>query len=178
MDAGRGNPGKMRKAGDVVTALFTDRYGPEFMENARSNAGLFSSWNELVSEVWPIGPDQRKDDIPAAAVHSRIKELERGMLLVEADHPGWIQILQTRQAELLSVVQRRYPELDIRGIAFRLGREIPPDPLDPQISPDNSEPENYTFEPARNSDQEEPGNEEFYAALKGLEKSMKKRNGL
>ena len=120
----------MRKAGDIVMDLFRDQFGPEFMETARSTVGLFSSWARVVTEVWPrpFGTEQSTEDIPAAAVHSRIRELERGVLLVEADHPGWIQILQTKQAELLAVVQRRYPELSIRGIAFRLNRE----PITPQ----------------------------------------------
>ena len=101
----------MRKAGDILSDFFREKFGPQFMETARSTSGLFSSWARVV------------EDIPAAAAHSRIRELERGILLVEADHPGWIQILQTKQGELLSVVQSRYPELDIRGIAFRLSRE-------------------------------------------------------
>ena len=149
----------MRKAGDIVTALFREQFGDSFVETARSTAGLFSSWSLIVSEVWS-GNEQRRSfestmrnsspgvipennrfessrsentrsesaaegsvDIPAAAVHSRIRELERGVLLVEVDHPGWIQIFQTKQGVLLSAVQRRYPELDIRGIAFRLSRE-------------------------------------------------------
>jgi hypothetical protein len=113
----------MRKAGDIISALFKEKFGPEFAETAKSSAGLFSSWGRVVAEVWPSGSDVNSLDIPAAAVHSRILELERGVLLVEADHPGWVQILQTKQTELLSVVQRRYPKLDIRGVAFRLSRE-------------------------------------------------------
>ena len=114
----------MRKAGDILTALFRDRFGPEFLENARANVDLFSSWKDIVASVWPqsLENGQRQDDIPAAAVHSHVGELENGVVLVEADHPGWIQILQTKQSELLSTVQRKYPELKIRAIAFRLGR--------------------------------------------------------
>ena len=112
----------MRKAGDILTALF----GPDFWKNASLNADLFSSWQEIISEVWPRSEDAEQDDIPAAAVHSRVKELEHGVLLVEADHPGWVQILQTKQSELLSTVQRRYPKLGITGIAFRLSREPMP----------------------------------------------------
>jgi predicted nucleic acid-binding Zn ribbon protein len=117
----------MRKAGDVITELFREQFGPEFMASARASSDLFSSWPQVIAKVWPRSfdaedPGAGPDDVPAAAVHSRIRELERGMLLVEADHPGWIQILQTKQAELLSAVQRGYPELDIRGIAFRLSR--------------------------------------------------------
>jgi hypothetical protein len=119
----------MRKAGDIITDLLREKFGNGFMESARSSAALFSSWTRIVAEVWPrsFDADGRKAegplDMPAAAVHSEIVELERGVLLVEADHPGWIQLLKTRQTELLSAVQRRYPELNIRGIAFRLNRK-------------------------------------------------------
>ena len=108
----------MRKAGDVISLLFKQRFGEDFVENARSSADLFNSWEKIVCQVWP-----HSEDIPAVAVHSRIKELERGVLFVEADHPGWIQILQTKQAELLQAIQRGYPKQDIRGIAFKLSRE-------------------------------------------------------
>ena len=111
----------MRKAGDIIVSLFRDEFGDDFIESARSSTGLFSSWAQVVTELWSQGRDS-PEDIPAVAVHSRIRELERGELLVEADHPGWIQILQTKQAELLAAVQRRYPELDIRTIAFRLSQ--------------------------------------------------------
>jgi predicted nucleic acid-binding Zn ribbon protein len=116
----------MRKAGDIITELFRERFGDQFMETARSTAGLFSSWTKVVAEAWSRTErrtENSPEDVPAAAVHSRIRELERGVLLVEADHPGWIQILQTKQAALLSAVQRRYPDLDIKAIAFRLSRE-------------------------------------------------------
>ena len=161
----------MRKAGDIITELFRENFGPEFMETARSNAGLFSSWKEIVTEVWPradLGPE----DIPAAAVHSRIWELERGLLLVEADHPGWIQILQTKQAEILAVVKRRYPELGIRGIAFRLSR----DTLSAREEP--AAPVREIRREPLPASHDAPRDEEFYAALKGLEESIKERNGL
>lgn len=114
----------MRKAGEIVTSLFSDRNGNNFWETARANADMFSSWKDIVTKVWPrnINSELRQDDIPPAAVHSRIRELERGVLMVEADHPGWIQILQTKQSELLSAVQSKYPELGVRCIAFRLSR--------------------------------------------------------
>ena len=178
----------MRKAGDIITDLFRERFGPEFMETARANAGLFSSWAKIAAEVWPCPDKSAADDMPAAAVHSRIRELERGVLLVEADHPGWIQILQTKQAELLSAVQRRYPDLGIRGIAFRLSREpfssseisgetSAETPVDVSEIPAKDEDRSYEY---RNQAAHGPvqRDEEFYTALKGLENSIKKRNRL
>jgi len=175
----------MRKAGDIVSALFRDRFGPDFMESAKSSAGLFSSWEKIVAEIWPADEEQKKDDVPAAAVHSRIRELEKGVLLVEADHPGWIQILQTKQAELLAVVRRRHPDLDIRAIAFRLSqasRPVPaapapdvaaPVPVSKAATPEAAAPETATPSPRAKTS---TGDEDFYAALKRLDDSIKKRN--
>jgi hypothetical protein len=113
----------MRKAGEVISLLLKQRFGVDFMDNAISSSELFNSWEKTVCQVWQHGDVQINEDTSAVAVHSRIRELERGVLIVEADHPGWIQILQTKQAELLMAIQYRYPRQDIRGIAFRLSKE-------------------------------------------------------
>ena len=107
----------MKKASDIISDLFSKNFGKEFMEAGRSTSVLFSSWPQIVMEAWS------RADIPPAAAHSRIRELQQGRLLVEADHPGWIQILKTKQAQLLEIAKHRHPELDIRGIDFRLSRE-------------------------------------------------------
>jgi len=177
----------MKKAGDFISALLREQFGPEFMDTARLTTGLFSSWVQIVKEVWPQSvqadsDNQGFDDIPAVAVHSRIKELERGILLIEADHPGWIQILQTKQGGLLSAVQRRYRELNIRGIAFRLSREpfSFADEEKPLVATGDeiAKPIEEKKEPLPTvSDRADtPGDEEFYAALKNLKKSIQERN--
>lgn len=186
----------MKKAGDIISELFRERFGPDSLETARSNAGLFSSWTRIAAEVWPRRDrtDSLPDDVPAAA-HSRIRELESGVLLVEADHPGWVQLLQTRQEELLALVQRRYPKLGIRAIAFMLSREPftieYPKPDNHAVTADDILPEPAQGRPpAQNGNGFEniqpdsvfdsavpsPRHEELYAALKGLEESVKKRN--
>ena len=177
----------MKKAGDIISALFRERFGPEFMDTAMAASGLFSSWVQIAKEVWPQSAQDKVDnagfeDIPAVAVHSRVREMERGILLIEADHPGWIQILQTKQSSLLSAVQRRYKDLNIRGIAFKLSRE-----------PFSSTDEEKTLSPANDEiadsieEKQEPlptnpvgvethEDKELYAALKSLKKSIKERN--
>lgn len=118
----------MKKIGDIVAELLREKLGAEFMQNAQNTADLFSSWTQVLAEVCRKpdcgqGSALSAEDIPAEAANSRIKDLRRGVLLVEADHPGWVQILQTKQADLLAAVQRRCPELDIQSISFRLSRK-------------------------------------------------------
>ncbi|MDR0643521.1 MAG: DUF721 domain-containing protein [Treponema sp.] len=98
----------MVKAGELLSVLFDER----FVTKARKMSKLFSSWRTIVGE----------EKIGSASDHSYIAEFERNVLLIEADHPGWIQILQTKQQELLDNFQRRFPDIGITGISFRLSR--------------------------------------------------------
>jgi hypothetical protein len=99
----------MKTAGDILSTLFDER----FMKKAQGYSKLFDSWADITA----------KNGIASAADHSRIKELDRGILLVETDHPGWKQILQTKQSQLLNDFRRRFPDMDISAISLMLSRD-------------------------------------------------------
>jgi len=81
-----------------------------FMKKAQGVSKLFNSWIDITA----------KNKIAAAGDHSRIKEIENGILLIEVDHPGWKQILQTKQEKLLYDFRYRFPDMNISGIALKL----------------------------------------------------------
>jgi hypothetical protein len=108
----------MKRAGEYLTAIID----ADLFKKARSYSGFFSSWARICQDC----------GIAAAAGHSRIRELEKGILVVEADHPGWIQILQTKAPWILDAARRHAPELDIRGISLtRNGARSPVSPSGP-----------------------------------------------
>jgi len=55
--------------------------------------------------------------------HSHPADIKHGILIVETEHQGWTQLLQLQQDRILEEIQRRFPDLGIRGIAWRLGNE-------------------------------------------------------
>jgi len=110
----------VKKAGNILTAWFNEQYDSETLETARISAELFStSWAAVAKDV----------QIPSASDHCRIRELERGILVIEAEHPGWVQILQTKQTLLLKAFQKKFPELKIQGLSFYLSRELISKPM-------------------------------------------------
>ena len=98
----------MKRVGDVLSAIFDEG----LMKKAREYSTLFSCWQDLTE----------KNGIAAAADHSWIKSLDRGLVWIEVDHPGWKQILQTKESKLLSDFRYRFPEMDISGISIMLSR--------------------------------------------------------
>jgi hypothetical protein len=154
----------MKTAGDVLSALFDER----FMKKAEGVSKLFDSWTNITA----------KNGIAAAADHSRIKDMDRGILLVEMDHPGWKQIIQTKQAKLLNDFRRRFPELGISGISLMLARPEPQTAETPPLQ----EQSPYVEEPSVKAAEEIPAkgydaikDEDFKETLKRLGKNIAAR---
>ena len=98
----------MKRAGDVLSAIFDE----QLIKKARGYSRFFDFWATTL----------KKNGIAAAADHSRIKELEQGIILVETDHPGWKQTIQTKQSKILDDFCRSFPDLGITGISLMLNR--------------------------------------------------------
>ena len=112
----------MKRAGEVFSAIFNEG----MMKKADGYSAFVSCWKDLAE----------KNGIAAAAAHSRISSLERGLVWIEVDHPGWKQILQTKESKLLSDFRYRFPELDISGISIMLSRPGS-SPQEPPQNPDD-----------------------------------------
>ncbi len=96
---------RIRTAAELISALISPK--------AAQEAGTWAK----VTGAWPALAGER------AAPHSRIADLENHVVTVEVDHPGWIQLLQFRQARLLEEIRDRFPALEVRALQFRLARK-------------------------------------------------------
>lgn len=54
------------------------------------------------------------------AIHSRVIDFKNGVLFVEADHPGWIELLQLHKKYILKGLKIENPGLKVETIAFVL----------------------------------------------------------
>jgi hypothetical protein len=96
----------MKRVGDLLTAIFDEK----FLEKTRGYSAFFDCWEDLML----------KNGIAAAAGHSWIKSAEKGLVWIEVDHPGWKQILQTKESKLLHDFRYRFPDMGISGISIVL----------------------------------------------------------
>jgi hypothetical protein len=155
----------MKRAGELLAA-FLDQ---QTLGAAREYSALFSSWRSIAGD--------------SLAAHSWIRELEHSILLVEADHPGWIQMLQIKEKDLLDALRRRFPDQRIAGISFRLSKESPAPPGAPPREPRNETAGTEVQEPSAEFDSgfaeeslyEKIGDEHFRETLRRLEKSIRSK---
>jgi len=92
----------MKKAAEILARLLEK--GPA---GASPFHSLFGGWQEIAG--------------PSLAEHCRAYEVRHHSLLVEADHPGWMQLLLMQKKAILARVRQRFPQLELQDIKVRVG---------------------------------------------------------
>ncbi len=77
-------------------------------------------WSSVLKNINSTGSKSNPNEGQNLADHSRVIDLKNGVLLVEADHPGWISLLQMHQKFIIRGMNMKSPDLKISTIAFRL----------------------------------------------------------
>ena len=89
---------------------------------------IVSVWKKVVSGVHSSKFESENSEkrIPIGerlAGNTRVIDLKNGVLLVETDHPGWIQYMKMYQKYILTGLKMNLPNLKISSLAFRVTGE-------------------------------------------------------
>lgn len=105
-------------AANIIEKIFADIFPAEMKESI----SVHNVWHEVVSTIRSGSSDYTlKSDIGSQlADHSRVIDLKNGVLLVETDHPGRIQLFQMYNGYILKGLKMKIKELDIRSISYIL----------------------------------------------------------
>lgn len=91
-----------------VASLLSVFFDQKKIAEGQRYASFVSDWQSIAGE--------------RLASHSWVADVDKGVLIVEAEHPGWIQLLQFRQEDILRRASKAYPELKLKAVAFKLGK--------------------------------------------------------
>lgn len=101
-------------ASEIISRIFTNIEKSE-IENGNKVLRAWKSTVESIRNNSENGHNLGKN----LASHSRIIDLKNGVLLVEVDHSGWIQILKIYQKYIITGLKKHVPYLKIDSITFR-----------------------------------------------------------
>lgn len=101
----------MQRAGDLLDA-FLDRIGA----SDRQYASFFRNWQRIAGE--------------RIAAHAKVSDIKNGTLIIDADHPAWVQMVMLRQRSIIDTVNSSYPDFKITSIRVRVA-SADPDPESP-----------------------------------------------
>ncbi len=104
---------KYRNTKEIISNIF-DNISAEKMNNA---INVTNGWKSVVNT---INTNKNKSMGDYLVAHSRVIDLKNNVLLVEADHPGYVQTLKMYNKYIIKGLNNKYPELNIKSLSFRL----------------------------------------------------------
>ncbi len=106
---------------DVISSLLENMH-PENAQRIKDGNKVLRSWQAILESIrtTPIDGESPEQMGKNLVSHTRIIDIKNGILLVEADHSAWIQILQIHKKYILANLNKRFPEFSISTIAFRV----------------------------------------------------------
>ena len=99
--------------GKIINDTFSN-----ITENKAQNA--YSTLNVWKKILMRIKSNRNPNEGQNLADHSRVIDLKNGVLLVEAEHSAWIELLHLHKKYILKGIQMEKPELNVENIVFRL----------------------------------------------------------
>ena len=92
----------MRKVGDILREYLREKGW--LTENPYG--ALFQNWREVAGR--------------GLGDHTRLRDVHDGVMIVEADHPGWLQMAGMRKEALLSAARRVAPAARLTAVRLVL----------------------------------------------------------
>lgn len=102
-ELGRGTRKTPKGVREILKAYFNDTQ----IDRADQYHSFFSSWKQLAG-------------INISA-HTHPRDIRGRVLIVEADHPGWVQLLHMQKRSILRKINREYPQLEVKEIRIVVG---------------------------------------------------------
>ena len=100
----------IEKADTLILNIFSDL--SDSMKDANKTISI---WKEVLYSI-----KNAKIDGSQLADHSKILEFKNGILVIETDHPGRIQLFQMYKNYIQTEINRKSPDLKVKNILFRL----------------------------------------------------------
>ena len=94
-------------AADMITTVFQNIEGARLSESSR----IVGAWRTVVGSIVSRKNGEIVKIGEKLCGHSSVVDVKNGVLLVEADHSGWIQLLHTYQKYIVTGLRRTVPEV-------------------------------------------------------------------
>lgn len=99
---------------DMIQAAYNNIEKSAFEKNNKFS----SSWKKILTSIKNYNSDSNVGQ--NLFDNSNVVEIKNNILLIEANHPGWIQMFQLHKNYILKGLKMYVSELNINSLAFRL----------------------------------------------------------
>ena len=103
---------EIKPVAQLINKIFTNISA----EDVEKSYEMENAWKEILLSIKSSNSYEGRNMLD----HSHIVDLKNKTLLVETDHPGWIELFQMHKKYILTGLQKKIPSLEVGNIVFRI----------------------------------------------------------
>ncbi len=101
---------------DVLEGILSD-VGRRKMEESFV---ILERWKSIITSIKSfVNPNCGE----SMYLHSRILDVKNGTIILQVDHPGYIQLFETHKKYILKGIQMKIPQIKVENISYRLDKK-------------------------------------------------------
>ncbi|MDR1786168.1 MAG: DUF721 domain-containing protein [Spirochaetaceae bacterium] len=106
-------------AGEAVASLF-NALSSEGAKNADTTLSVWKKILLSIDEKKTKRDGTRSYTGESLYCHSKVVDCKNGILLIEVDHPGWVQLFQLARTYIVRGFKKFAPEFNVTSLSYRL----------------------------------------------------------
>ena len=88
--------------------------------NKKESINIYDEWKKILKGIKSKSVYANSKEGENLSDHSRVVDLKNGILFIEVDHPGWIEILNIHRKYILAKMNKKFPKTKFKTLSFRL----------------------------------------------------------
>ena len=107
------NEEEIQSFGDIINSAFKNISQADY----KKSNDIINIWEKVLLRIKSnSNPNEGRN----LATHSRVIDFKNGILLVEVDHPGWIELLQLHKKYIITGLNMENKLVKVESLAFKL----------------------------------------------------------
>lgn len=107
-------------AADIVNGTITSLFSNISSKKMHEAQNIYSVWESILRSI-------KSSVIPNCGEklleHSKIIDIKDNILVIEVDHPGWIQLFETYKKYILRGIEIKIPEIMIKSLSYHYKKD-------------------------------------------------------
>lgn len=113
----------MDKEINTISKIIVNMFDSIKIENTSKAINIYDAWKKILKELKSTKINSNEGE--NLSDHSWVIDLKKGVLFVEVDHPGWIEILNTYRRYILNKMRKKFPKTEFKTLAFTVKNSNP-----------------------------------------------------
>lgn len=111
---------KIYSNSEIMTSILEGMLSSIDRQKLKESNNVLEKWKSIITSIKSyVNPECGNTMYD----HSKILDIKDGVILLQVDHPGYIQLFETHKKYILRGIEMKIPQLKIKNFSYKLDKK-------------------------------------------------------